>query len=169
MKVSFLGTGTSQGVPVINCSCPVCNSIDYRDKRLRTSSLIQNDTSNVVIDCGPDFRQQALAKHIARLDAVIFTHEHKDHVGGLDDIRPYNYQQQSDIPVFASRRVMDHLKLEYPYIFAETRYPGIPRIQLLEMDGRPFKAGGIDFTPIAVMQWEEINATSFKRAPIHFQ
>lgn len=151
MKVSFLGTGTSQGVPVINCSCPVCNSLDYRDKRLRTSLLVQNDVSNVVIDCGPDFRQQALIKRIDRLDAVIFTHEHKDHVGGLDDIRPYNYQQQSDIPVFASNRVIDHLKLEYPYIFAETKYPGIPKIKIIEMDGHPFEVGGIDFIPIQVM------------------
>lgn len=151
MKVSFLGTGTSQGVPVINCSCPVCNSIDYRDKRLRTSLLVQNEDSNVVIDCGPDFRQQALVQRIDRLDAVIFTHEHKDHVGGLDDIRPYNYQQQFDIPVYASIRVVDHLKLEYPYIFTETKYPGIPRIKIIEMDGRPFEAGGIDFVPIQVM------------------
>jgi len=151
LKVSFLGTGTSQGVPVINCSCPVCSSLDYRDKRLRTSLLVQNDTNNVVIDCGPDFRQQALAQRIDRLDAVIFTHEHKDHVGGLDDIRPYNYQQQLDIPVYASSRVIDHLKLEYPYIFAETKYPGIPRIKVIEMEGRPFEAGGIEFIPIQVM------------------
>jgi phosphoribosyl 1,2-cyclic phosphate phosphodiesterase len=151
LKVSFLGTGTSQGVPVINCSCPVCNSIDYRDKRLRTSLLVQNEGGNVVIDCGPDFRQQALVQRIDRLDAVIFTHEHKDHVGGLDDIRPYNYQQQLDIPVYASIRVVDHLKLEYPYIFTETKYPGIPRIKIIEMDGRPFEAGGIDFVPIQVM------------------
>ncbi len=151
MKVSFLGTGTSQGVPVINCSCPVCNSIDYRDKRLRTSLLVQNEGSNVVIDCGPDFRQQALVQRIDRLDAVIFTHEHKDHVGGLDDIRPYSYQQRLDIPVYASSRVIDHLRLEYPYIFTETTYPGIPKIKIFEIDGRPFKAGGIDFVPIQVM------------------
>jgi len=151
LKVSFLGTGTSQGVPVINCSCPVCNSIDYRDKRLRTSLLVQNEGSNVVIDCGPDFRQQALVQRIDRLDAVIFTHEHKDHVGGLDDIRPYSYQQRLDIPVYASSRVIDHLRLEYPYIFTETTYPGIPKIKIFEIDGRPFKAGGIDFVPIQVM------------------
>jgi phosphoribosyl 1,2-cyclic phosphate phosphodiesterase len=151
LKVSFLGTGTSQGVPVINCSCAICASIDYRDKRLRTSVLIQNDANNVIIDCGPDFRQQALTQKISRLDALIFTHEHKDHVGGLDDIRPFNYQQQSEIPVYASKRVIEHLKLEYPYIFAEVKYPGLPRISIIEMDGQPFSTGNLDFTPIKVM------------------
>lgn len=150
MKVCFLGTGTSQGVPVINCSCPVCTSLDYRDKRLRTSLLVQHNGKNVVIDCGPDFRQQALTQRIKRLDAVIFTHEHKDHVGGLDDIRPYNFQQAMDIPVFASNRVVEHLRLEYPYIFAENKYPGIPKIQIVEINGRPFEVAGIDFIPIQV-------------------
>jgi len=150
LKVSFLGTGTSQGVPVINCSCPVCKSLDYRDKRLRTSLLVQNSRTSVVIDCGPDFRQQALVQKFKRLDAIVFTHEHKDHVGGLDDIRPFNYHQKSDIPVYASSRVIDHLKLEYPYIFTEYQYPGIPRIEIIEMDGRPFQVGGIGFIPIQV-------------------
>ena len=151
MKVTFLGTGTSQGVPVINCSCPVCNSLDYRDKRLRTSLLVENKGQQVIIDCGPDFRQQALTQRLGRLDAIIFTHEHKDHVGGLDDIRPFNFQQQSDIPVYASSRVIDHLKLEYPYIFAESKYPGIPKIDIREIDGNLFHTMGIDFIPIRVM------------------
>ena len=150
MKVTFLGTGTSQGVPVINCNCPVCRSLDYRDKRLRTSLMVQNTSSTVLIDCGPDFRQQALIHPIRRLDAIVFTHEHKDHVGGLDDIRPFNYQQKSDIPVYASSRVIEHLKLEYPYIFTEEQYPGIPKIEIIELDGNPFNAGGIDFTPVQV-------------------
>lgn len=150
MKVSFLGTGTSQGVPVINCSCAVCNSLDYRDKRLRTSLLVQNGSKRVVIDCGPDFRQQALMNRIVRLDAIVFTHEHKDHVGGLDDIRPFNYFQEGAIPVYASPRVIEHLKLEYPYIFTEYQYPGIPKIRIIEMDGKPFNTAGIDFTPIQV-------------------
>ena len=135
---------------MINCSCPVCNSLDYRDKRLRTSLLVQNGRTNVVIDCGPDFRQQALVQKVKRLDAIVFTHEHKDHVGGLDDIRPFNYQQKSNIPVYASNRVIDHLKLEYPYIFTDYQYPGIPRIEIIEMDGDPFAIGGIEFTPIQV-------------------
>lgn len=150
MKVTFLGTGTSQGVPVINCDCPVCTSLDYRDKRLRTSLMVQNGLKKVVIDCGPDFRQQALQQRIDRLDAVVFTHEHKDHVGGLDDIRPFNYQQKADIPVFASDRVVDHLRMEYPYIFTEEKYPGIPKIKIINMDGGPFETAGIPFTPIQV-------------------
>ncbi|GJM28689.1 MAG: MBL fold metallo-hydrolase [Cyclobacteriaceae bacterium] len=111
---------------------------------------MQHNGKNVVIDCGPDFRQQALTQRIKRLDAVIFTHEHKDHVGGLDDIRPYNFQQAMDIPVFASNRVVEHLRLEYPYIFAENKYPGIPKIQIVEINGRPFEVAGIDFIPIQV-------------------
>jgi len=150
LKVTFLGTGTSQGVPVINCDCPVCTSLDYRDKRLRTSLMVQNGLKKVVIDCGPDFRQQALQQRIDRLDAVVFTHEHKDHVGGLDDIRPFNYQQKADIPVFASDRVVDHLRMEYPYIFTEEKYPGIPKIKIINMDGGPFETAGIPFTPIQV-------------------
>ena len=111
---------------------------------------MQKETRNVIIDCGPDFRQQALVQRMKRLDAIIFTHEHKDHVGGLDDIRPFNYQQKTDIPIYASNRVINHLKLEYPYIFTEYQYPGIPKIRINEMDGSPFEASGISFIPIQV-------------------
>ena len=151
MKVSFLGTGTSQGVPVINCSCTICSSVDYRDKRLRSSLLVENDCNSVIIDCGPDFRQQALLQHINHLSGIIFTHEHKDHVGGLDDIRPFNYHQQGDIPIYASPRVIEHLKMEYPYIFTENKYPGIPKIDIVEITGGEFEVAGIKFIPIQVM------------------
>ncbi len=104
----------------------------------------------MVVDCGPDFRQQALVNRMNRLDAIVFTHEHKDHVGGLDEIRPFNFQQKSDIPVYASNRVINHLKMEYPYIFTEYQYPGIPKIDIREIDGSPFEIMGISFTPIEV-------------------
>ena len=105
----------------------------------------------MLVDCGPDFRQQALVQRIEHLSAIVFTHEHKDHVGGLDDIRPFNYHQKSEIPIYASNRVVEHLKLEYPYIFQENKYPGIPRIHVIEMDGKPFQVAGIEFIPIKVM------------------
>jgi phosphoribosyl 1,2-cyclic phosphate phosphodiesterase len=116
--------------------------------------LVQNGENNVIIDCGPDFRQQALIQRIEHLSGIVFTHEHKDHVGGLDDIRPFNYHQKSDIPVYASPQVIDQLKLEYPYIFTEYQYPGIPKISLVEIDGKPFSTAGIEFTPIQVMHHE---------------
>ena len=151
MKVTFLGTGTSQGVPVIGCSCEVCSSLDFRDKRLRTSVHIEVDNCSLVIDTGPDFRQQMLREHIAKLDAVIFTHAHKDHTAGLDDVRAYNYIQQMDMPVYGSAAVLEQLRLEYAYAFAETYYPGIPRIILNEISDARFNINGISITPLPVL------------------
>ena len=117
MKVTFLGTGTSQGVPVIACDCEVCSSIDFRDKRLRTSIHIENEGLSLVIDSGPDFRQQMLRERISHLDALIFTHEHKDHTAGMDDVRAFNFKQKMDIPVYGHQRVLEQLKQEFSYIF----------------------------------------------------
>jgi len=138
MKITFLGTGTSQGVPVIACSCKVCLSSDVKDKRFRSSVLIEINNKSLVIDTGPDFRSQMLANNVQQLDAVLFTHEHKDHVAGLDDIRPFNFKQHAPIAVFASERVEQAIKREYHYIFAEKKYPGIPEISLNRIDLNPF-------------------------------
>ena len=118
LKAIFLGTGTSQGIPVIACECAVCKSFDYRDKRLRTSIYIETDLVKLVIDTGPDFRQQILRERIKELDAVLFTHEHKDHIAGLDDVRGFNFVQKRDMPVFARKNVIDALHREFSYIFA---------------------------------------------------
>jgi phosphoribosyl 1,2-cyclic phosphate phosphodiesterase len=127
MKIRFLGTGTSQGVPVIGCTCAVCQSDDPHDKRLRVAiSLSQNNTT-IVVDVGPDFRQQMLQAKIAQLDAVLLTHEHNDHTAGLDDLRPFNFRQGFDMPIFASLRVIEDLKQRFTYTFAERLYPGAPR------------------------------------------
>lgn len=152
MKVTFLGTGTSTGIPVLTCKCEVCRSLDYRDKRLRVSILIQHENKNVVIDTGPDFRQQALRADIKTLDAVVFTHEHKDHTAGLDDIRPFNYLNGiKDCPIYAHPRVIEQLKNEYYYAFSEKPYPGVPIIQCHEINGEPFLVAGLEFIPINVM------------------
>ncbi|MBS1976341.1 MAG: MBL fold metallo-hydrolase [Bacteroidetes bacterium] len=150
MKVTFLGTGTSQGVPVIGCGCEVCQSLDYRDKRLRTSVLIETNGKSLVIDTGPDFRQQMLREHVQRLDAVVFTHEHKDHVAGLDDVRAFNFLHKMDMPVFGHRHVLDRLKVEYYYVFDGDRYPGVPQLELIEINDKPFQAAGITITPLPV-------------------
>lgn len=149
MKITFLGTGTSQGIPVIGSSDPVCLSEDPRDKRLRVSVLIQVEDRNVVIDCGPDFRQQMLRNPIDKLDAVLFTHEHADHTAGIDDIRPFFFRQ-GDIPVYAHKRVVESLKRRFDYIFAdENRYPGAPAVQVQEVErGKPFAMEGLWITPI---------------------
>jgi phosphoribosyl 1,2-cyclic phosphate phosphodiesterase len=154
VKVTFLGTGTSQGVPVIACSCAVCTSADSRDKRLRSSILIQVEDKNIVIDSGPDFRYQMLRAGVTHLDALVFTHEHKDHTAGLDDIRAFNYKQGEAINVYAHKRVQDALKKEFSYIFAHHKYPGIPQLDLFEIGHHPFEVAGVPFIPIEVMHFQ---------------
>jgi phosphoribosyl 1,2-cyclic phosphate phosphodiesterase len=153
MTITFLGTGTSSGVPMIGCTCEVCRSLDHRDQRLRVSVHVAVDGHSFVIDTGPDFRQQMLRARVARLDALLFTHEHKDHTAGLDDIRAFNYRQQIDMPVFAEPRVLDQLKQEFSYIFAENKYPGIPRVVLhpIERDDAPFEVLGVSVQPLRAM------------------
>lgn len=150
VKVTFLGTGTSQGVPVIACSCPVCVSLDYRDKRLRSSVHLEVEGKSIVIDTGPDFRQQMLRERVHQLDAVVFTHAHKDHIAGLDDVRAYNYLHQKDMPVYGTADVFQQLKKEFYYAFEPVRYPGTPQLQLLEINEQPFEAAGIPFMPLPV-------------------
>lgn len=151
MELTFIGTGTSQGVPVITCKCKVCSSVDQKDKRLRTAAFISSDRGNVVIDTGPDFRQQMLMNQFDQLDAVVFTHEHKDHIAGLDDIRAYNFKQKKAMEVFASDRVEEALRREYHYVFAEKKYPGIPQFNVNRIDSEPFEAANILFQPIRVL------------------
>ena len=151
MKITFLGTGTSQGVPVIACPCKVCASHDVRDKRLRSSVLIQVDEKNIVIDSGPDFRQQMLRARIKRLDAILFTHGHKDHTAGLDDVRAYNYAMQQPMEVYAEERVHKILKDEFAYIFAENKYPGVPEVKLHKIDETPFFIEWLQIKPIRAM------------------
>ncbi|MBT9189407.1 MBL fold metallo-hydrolase [Zobellia russellii] len=149
LKITFLGTGTSQGIPVIGSNHPVCKSIDPKDKRLRVSALVSWEDYNYVIDCGPDFRAQMLTNEVLKLDGILFTHEHSDHTAGLDDIRPYFFRQ-GDVPIYAHKRVADSLKRRFDYIFAdENRYPGAPAVavNLIDKD-HPFSIGGIKVTPI---------------------
>lgn len=154
MTITFLGTGTSQGVPVIACGCEVCTSADPHDKRLRTSIMIEGDDKTVVIDSGPDFRYQMLREHVKHLDAIVFTHEHKDHVAGLDDVRAFNYFQNGPVDVYATTRVQIALKREFAYIFDEYKYPGIPQINLHTIDLEPFDIGSINFIPVEVMHYK---------------
>jgi phosphoribosyl 1,2-cyclic phosphate phosphodiesterase len=151
MNITFLGTGTSQGVPVINCDCAVCRSLDYRDKRLRVSVWIEVDGKSFVIDTGPDFRQQMLRARVRQLDAVLFTHQHKDHTAGLDDVRAFNFSQQKDMPLYGRQSVLDQIKTEFSYAFSEYRYPGIPRLQLHAIENQPFEVEGVTVIPIEVM------------------
>ena len=128
MKIRFLGTGTSQGIPVIGCTCDVCLSEDPHDKRLRVAILLSQNNTNIVVDVGPDFRQQMLQANAAQLDAVLLTHEHNDHTAGLDDLRSFNFRQGFDMPIFTAQRVVEDLKQRFAYTFSETRYPGAPRL-----------------------------------------
>lgn len=154
LKVTFLGTGTSQGIPVIACECEVCQSVDYRNQRLRSSVLIESDQTKFVIDTGPDFRQQMLSNRVHCLDAVVFTHEHKDHVAGLDDIRSYNFKQKRDMPIYAVDRVIERLKAEFSYIFADEKYPGVPTVEVNTLENEKFNIGDIEVLPIEVMHYK---------------
>ncbi len=154
MIVTFLGTGTSQGVPVIACSCDVCKSLDFRDKRLRSSVHVQTDDLSVVIDTGPDFRQQMLRERIKRLDAILFTHEHKDHTAGLDDVRSFNFVQKMDMPVYGRKPVLAQIKTEFAYAFADKKYPGVPSIATHEIDNNPFVVNNTTVTPIDVLHYK---------------
>lgn len=151
MKVTFLGTGTSQGVPVIACKCAVCLSNDNNDKRLRSSIMVSKGGKNIVIDTGPDFRQQMLRENVQSLDAIVFTHEHKDHVAGLDDIRAFNFSQHQEMDVFATPRVQEALRREFHYVFADTKYPGVPEVRLNTISLDPFFIGDLKFIPVEVM------------------
>ncbi len=154
MTITFLGTGTSQGVPVIACNCEVCTSEDVHDKRLRTSIMLEGMGEVIVIDSGPDFRYQMLREHVQHLDAIIFTHEHKDHIAGMDDIRAFNYRQKSAIDIYATWRVQDALKREFSYAFDEFKYPGIPELKLHTIDNEPFSIGKIKFIPVEVLHYK---------------
>jgi len=154
VTITFLGTGTSQGVPVIACNCEVCTSADKRDKRLRSSIMIEDKGKVIVIDSGPDFSYQMLRANVQHLDAIVFTHEHKDHIAGLDDIRAFNYRQQGPIEVYADLRVQEALKREFFYIFADIKYPGVPELNLHTIALKPFSIGQTAFTPIEVMHYK---------------
>ncbi|MFO8086540.1 MAG: MBL fold metallo-hydrolase [Bacteroidales bacterium] len=159
-SLTFLGTGTSTGVPVIACDCPVCMSKDPRDKRLRTSAMLTIDGKNYVFDSGPDFRYQMIREHVRDLEAVIFTHEHRDHIAGLDDIRAFNYLLNKRIHVYAAKRVIEALSHEFQYIFQRTRYFGAPQIDVTTIRNQPFKiADNLWLTPIKV--WHHKNMPVF--------
>lgn len=153
MRITFLGTGTSQGVPVIGCKCYGCTSRDPRDQRLRSSILVEADGQVLVVDTGPDFRQQMLRADVTRLDAVLFTHEHRDHIAGLDDIRSFNFIQHSPMDIFAEERVIRALQGGFPYIFAEKKYPGIPQIEIHSISSSPFRIGEIEIIPVRLMHY----------------
>ena len=151
MEVIFLGTGTSQGIPVIGSTHPVCLSTNIKDKRLRVSVMVQWQDYNILIDCGPDFRAQMLAHQIDHLDAILYTHEHNDHTAGLDDIRPYFFRQ-GDIPIYAHKRVLDSLKKRFEYIFqTENKYPGAPSVAVNEITNSDFSFKDLTITPIDTM------------------
>lgn len=151
MKITFLGTGTSQGVPVITCQCSVCCSDDHRDQRLRTSALIETEGKTIVIDTGPDFRQQMLRAGVQDIHSILITHHHKDHIAGLDDVRAYNFRHRRPMNVYATRASIDKLKREFGYVFQDEKYPGVPEITLHEIGTIPFDADGVAVEPIPVL------------------
>ena len=153
MRLTFLGTGTSQGVPVIACGCAVCQSQDKRDRHLRTSALVETDEGkNILIDIGPDFREQMLREKVSHLDSILITHAHRDHVGGLDDIRSFNYVQHCKMEIFCNHEARTAIERDYHYIFAYHEFPGLPEANLHEVSGdEPFEAAGVEVMPVKAM------------------
>ena len=150
LKITFLGTGTSSGVPMIGCDCEVCTSADKKDKRLRSSILVESDTTTLVVDTTPDFRYQMLRAGVKKLDAVLFTHPHKDHVAGLDDVRAFNYFLTKPMELYANALTEEAIKREFAYAFSDKKYPGIPNLSLNTIDDKPFYIGDIPVIPILV-------------------
>ncbi|MBE6250256.1 MAG: MBL fold metallo-hydrolase [Bacteroidales bacterium] len=147
-RLTFLGTGTSQGVPMIGCGCKVCSSTDPRDKRLRASVYVEHEGLRILVDAGPDFRQQMLREGISGVDAILLTHNHKDHTGGLDDIRAFNYIEKKATQIYCEKYVEDSLRMEYSYAFAENKYPGAPDWDVHLIDDNPFSINGVEIIPI---------------------
>jgi len=154
VQITFLGTGTSQGIPIIACPCHVCHSTDSRDNRLRSSVMVETNGKTFVIDTGPDFRQQMLRENVKQMDAVIFTHEHKDHTAGFDDVRAFNFVSKKKVEVYASARVQDAIRREFAYIFSDSKYPGIPEINLHMIENKKLNIEGVDILPIEVMHYK---------------
>jgi phosphoribosyl 1,2-cyclic phosphate phosphodiesterase len=150
LKITFLGTGTSSGVPMIGCECEVCTSTDKKDNRLRSSILVQSATTALVVDTGPDFRYQMLRQKVKHLDAVIFTHPHKDHMAGLDDVKAFNFRSKKPINIYADSLTEEALRRDFYYAFTDTKYPGIPELNLNTITLEPFVVGDIPVTPILV-------------------
>ncbi len=148
MKLTFLGTGTSQGVPVVACQCPVCQSNNPKDKRLRASVMIETDGQRLVVDAGPDFRQQMLVHQVLHLNGILLTHEHVDHIFGLDDIRAFNWVQKQATDIYAEERVQIAIKRIFDYVFANFKYPGIPQMHLHLIENKPFTIGNLEILPI---------------------
>jgi phosphoribosyl 1,2-cyclic phosphate phosphodiesterase len=153
VKITFLGTGTSQGVPVIACECAICQSSDPKDKRLRASILVETSANTIVIDAGPDFRQQMLNAGVKRMDAILLTHEHKDHIAGMDDLRAFNFKSQAAIDIYAEERVQAAVRNEYAYVFSENHYPGVPRMELHNIDNYNFEIRGDVIIPLRVFHY----------------
>lgn len=147
-KLTFLGTGTSQGVPMIGCNCEVCRSTDSHDKRLRASVYVEHEGLKILVDAGPDFREQMLREGISSVDAILLTHNHKDHTGGLDDIRAFNYLEKKATQIYCEKYVEDSLRMEYSYAFAENKYPGAPEWDVHIIDSNPFTINGVEIIPI---------------------
>lgn len=152
LRVTVLGTGTSQGIPVIGCTCPVCTSDNVKDRRLRTAVMITVGGKALLVDAGPDFRQQMLLNGFSNLDAILLTHEHNDHISGLDDVRPVNFRQKKDIPVYGLPRVLDAVRRRFDYVFDPNyQYPGLPRLDLRTLEPGPAEIAGIPMQVISVM------------------
>ncbi|MGY8987847.1 MAG: MBL fold metallo-hydrolase [Flavobacteriales bacterium] len=154
MKITVLGSGTSQGVPVIACDCEVCISENPKDTRLRSSVMIEEDGQTFVIDTGPDFRQQMLREKVEKVDAIIYTHEHKDHVAGMDDVRAYNYKWKKDVEIYCTQRVNEALHREFPYVFSDYRYPGVPSVNINIIENKEFEINGVKILPIEAMHYK---------------
>ncbi|MFT3748684.1 MAG: MBL fold metallo-hydrolase [Agriterribacter sp.] len=150
IKITFLGTGTSSGVPMIGCGCAVCTSTDKKDKRLRSSILVQSATTTIAVDAGPDFRYQMLRTNTKKLDGIVFTHPHKDHVAGLDDVRGFNYFMQKPMQIYANDMTLEVIIREFPYAFTEKKYPGAPDININTIGNEPFQVGDISIIPVPV-------------------